>query len=593
MTDVIAASPLARAVGLTLVHFVWQGALLGALTGLVLVLLRRADAGLRHLVACLGLLAMTMAPVLTMAAIARAPGLLTRDVAAAASASLAPASADPMPGLAAAGAGTAWQAGLERQLPWIALAWLAGVLLLTLRIARDWIAVRRIRRSAVGRVGDALGSVVRRLAGDLGLDRLPPIVESLHVDVPMVVGWIRPAILVPASALAELSPSQLEAIVMHELAHVRRHDHVINALQGLVETIFFYHPAVWWLSNRIRIEREHCCDDLAVVRCDSPVSYACALATLEESRQGTLAFRLPATGGALLARIRRLLGAPDMRRPQPSLSMVLCIVTLVSAAIVGGRTQAVTAETARVSAAAAQEATEQVILGFEEQLRLARVRGDVATLDRLLNEAFAGTRQDGTTEDKPQALRRASVSRPALTSGLATVRLADDTAVVTGSQVEGAGGRAETVLFTRVWMRRDGRWTLISNSQFRDPRGVHRAAGGPAATGGQDGASTPVRSGVSARAVRIGGSRGAPRKIGNVSPIYPKVALASHVSGLVILDATIDEQGNVVDAQVLRSVPMFDQAAVDAVLQWKYAPYMVDGRPTAVAMTVTVNFQAR
>ena len=90
--------------------------------------------------------------------------------------------------------------------------------------------------------------------------------------------------LLPASALAGLSPQQLEAILAHELAHIRRHDYLVNLLQTLVETLLFYHPAVWWLSRRIRIERENCCDDLAVSLCGDPVAYAKALADLEELR---------------------------------------------------------------------------------------------------------------------------------------------------------------------------------------------------------------------------------------------------------------------------------------------------------------------
>ena len=105
-----------------------------------------------------------------------------------------------------------------------------------------------------------------------------------RVDVPTVIGWLKPVVLLPASALAGLSPNQVEAILAHELAHIRRHDYLVNLLQTLVETLLFYHPAVWWLSRRIRAERENCCDDLAVSLCGDPVAYAAALAELEDLR---------------------------------------------------------------------------------------------------------------------------------------------------------------------------------------------------------------------------------------------------------------------------------------------------------------------
>src|SRR5207237_4946041 len=115
----------------------------------------------------------------------------------------------------------------------------------------------------------------------LGLPAAAHVVESALVDVPTVVGWLRPAILLPIAALASLSPEQVEAILAHELAHIRRHDYAVNVLQTFAETLLFYHPAVWWVSKRIRVEREHCCDDVAVAVCGDAVCYAEALATLE------------------------------------------------------------------------------------------------------------------------------------------------------------------------------------------------------------------------------------------------------------------------------------------------------------------------
>ena len=110
------------------------------------------------------------------------------------------------------------------------------------------------------------------------------VVESALVDVPVVIGWLRPVILLPVAALAGLTPAQVEAILAHELAHIRRHDSCVNVLQTIAETLLFYHPAVWWVSHRIRAEREHCCDDIAVAVCGDPVAYAQALAELESWR---------------------------------------------------------------------------------------------------------------------------------------------------------------------------------------------------------------------------------------------------------------------------------------------------------------------
>src|SRR5262249_55483729 len=144
-----------------------------------------------------------------------------------------------------------------------------------------------------------------RLAARLRVRMPVKLVESALVEVPTVIGWLKPMILLPAAALAGLDPRQLEALLAHELAHVRRHDYLVNLLQTAIETLLFYPPAVWWLSRRIREERELCCDDLAITVCGDGMVYARALATMEELRSAP-ALTLAADGGSLLARIRRI-----------------------------------------------------------------------------------------------------------------------------------------------------------------------------------------------------------------------------------------------------------------------------------------------
>ena len=169
----------------------------------------------------------------------------------------------------------------------------------------------------------------RRLAGDRSRgphDRRPPgscsgrveILESAAVAVPTLVGWVKPVVLLPAAALAGLTAVQLEAILAHELAHVRRHDYLVNLLQSIVETLLFYHPAVWWVSAEVRAEREHCCDDLAIAVCGDRLVYVSALAELTSIERQV--FALAATDGSLLTRVRRILGqpAPARRELPPS-----------------------------------------------------------------------------------------------------------------------------------------------------------------------------------------------------------------------------------------------------------------------------------
>jgi hypothetical protein len=150
--------------------------------------------------------------------------------------------------------------------------------------------------------------------------------------VPIVVGYVRPIILLPVSLVTDIPTCQLEAILAHELAHVRRHDFVVNLLQTLVETVFFYHPAVWWLSCQMRAEREHCCDDLVVDELGNRLEYGRALLAIEEHRgRGRLTtLALGATDGSLLSRVRRIVGASSQVERLPAVLLGIVLIGISS-----------------------------------------------------------------------------------------------------------------------------------------------------------------------------------------------------------------------------------------------------------------------
>jgi hypothetical protein len=172
------------------------------------------------------------------------------------------------------------------------------------------------------------------LARRFGIDRSVQVFESTLVRVPTVVGYLRPVILLPASVITGLAPAYLDAVLAHELAHVRRHDYLVNALQSLVETLLFYHPAVWWCSGQIRIEREHCCDDMVVEAGSNRLAYATALAQLEELRGFEPMLSLNASGGRLVDRIRRLLGESPMKERRSTMWTIAVAVAIATALVV-------------------------------------------------------------------------------------------------------------------------------------------------------------------------------------------------------------------------------------------------------------------
>ena len=149
---------------------------------------------------------------------------------------------------------------------------------------------------------------LNQLRTRLNLSRPVRLLTSTLVQVPTVAGWLRPVVLIPVGALAGLPPEHIEALLAHELAHIRRHDYLVNILQSLAEALLFYHPAVWWISNHIRNDRELCCDDIAVSINGDAFTYASALAGLESHRPAHFTPALAANGGSLADRIARLLG---------------------------------------------------------------------------------------------------------------------------------------------------------------------------------------------------------------------------------------------------------------------------------------------
>jgi HEAT repeat protein/beta-lactamase regulating signal transducer with metallopeptidase domain len=322
-----------HALGWALVHFLWQGAALAILLGVALRVIRPAAARTRYTVSIITLGAMLAAPVATTLRLyeptvsslsqTSVPADPASDVNAPAPRAASPAvkslqslfSPAPAPGPAPAHSDnrvarfTQWGDRLEPVLPWLVVVWVLGVLILSVRLAYGWMAARRLRTHGTRDVSTSLQHVLTRLAARLHVHRPVRLLESLLLEVPAVIGWLRPVVLVPASALTGLTPQQLEVLLAHELAHVRRYDYLVNVIQCVIETLLFYHPAVWWVSRRIREEREHCCDDLVVEVCGDPHLYATALVGMEHIRATTPRLALAATGGggSLLKRVRRLL----------------------------------------------------------------------------------------------------------------------------------------------------------------------------------------------------------------------------------------------------------------------------------------------
>ncbi|HJU76305.1 MAG TPA: M56 family metallopeptidase, partial [Gemmatimonadaceae bacterium] len=314
---------------LVLLHFLWQGVLIQSLLAFCLHVLRPRSSTLRYALGVTAMLLMALAPAgtaLWLSLSSRVPSansslvdanyaasdvVRMSDLPAASELPSATASSTPSvtDALADAFASLApLSTRLGWLLPWVVAFWLAGVVILAVRLLGGWLHLRNVVRSGQPPASHIYAALVLQLQQRLRVSRPVRIIESAFVHAPAVIGWLRPVLLIPASMSGGLTVVQLETILAHELAHVRRHDYVVNLFQAVVETLLFYHPAVWWVSRQIREEREHCCDDLAVATSGDARLYASALLQLETLRVDSTQLALAATGGGnLLHRVRRLL----------------------------------------------------------------------------------------------------------------------------------------------------------------------------------------------------------------------------------------------------------------------------------------------
>jgi beta-lactamase regulating signal transducer with metallopeptidase domain len=324
-----------RLMGMSLLHFLWQGLAIAAAAFVATSMVRRASA--KYVVAVAMLAVMVAAPALTFI-------MLTRQQESTRAIANVDNAADSPPAEIMAAAAPAKQifdlkfAGTRNPssfyLLWFVEVWFVGVVLLSLRSAAGFFLIERLRFKKGAPVVGALGDRCLALQQQLGLNRVVRYCESLQLQAPAVVGWFRPMILLPVSALTGLTAQQLEAVIAHELAHVKRLDAFVNLFQIAAETLLFYHPAVWWVSKRIRAERENCCDDVAISICGNAVEYARALATMAEW-QSAPALAMAANRSPLTERVARLLGITKLNGGLRSVGIAGSVLCLCASVLAG------------------------------------------------------------------------------------------------------------------------------------------------------------------------------------------------------------------------------------------------------------------
>ena len=645
MSDILAGSPLIQAAGFALVAFLWQGAAIGLVALLLSVSFRRASAATRYLLGCVALATLTVAPVVTMASRLEESSAPARPGDSALSRSVATnvlVAKTETSGELAQGAHQV----VDSRWSIVVIVWSVGVTVLGLHLLRGGLLVARLRRAGSPLVAADQLEALARLARRLRLTRPIRLVQSWAIDVPAVVGWVRPVVIVPMSALTGLSASHFEAILAHELGHVRRHDYLVNLIQRAVETLLFYHPAVWWVSSWIRREREHCCDDLAVSVCGDRVRYAHALRALEELRINAPALAMGARGGELVGRIRRLVNrTPDplpgwpgglamivpliafltMANPEMSASAVSLPLPIVESkvtaflpagpppampvdlfataptAVVSSTTPAAGRTTVQASGSISVTLTDPaggVLPGATIVLRSRATTvvrttvtmssgsftfSDLAAGVYDLNVSLSGFKQNQSV------VNLAAGHQVTMTIPLELGTIAEEVNVIGRSgQPAPAAAQLPSTLQTATDYRAAALYYYDREDYAQADLMMTRAIELMQA-------SQPARPDTTAShgPLWIGGDVRAPIKTHDVRPVYPSAALAAGSEGTVLISAIVSRDGSVAGANVTSTPSVFDDAALGAVRQWVFQPTLLNGVPVEVLMNVTVHFKTQ
>jgi len=664
MTTLVAicGQPLVHALGWTLLHLCWQGTGVAVVLWCVLKVLDGRSSRARYAAACLALGLMVALPLATFAHLAAAeyrqraalddsavvidPGMVLRVEAGETSALLSERIA----------------VALNHALPWVLLAWFAGVIFFAVRLNVGLLVARRMRSVATTAAPAELQHAFDALRRRLGIARAVRLMHSALVQVPTVIGWLRPVVLVPASCLTGLSAMQIEAILAHELAHIRRHDYLVSVLQSVIETVLFYHPAVWWVSKQVRRERECCCDELAVAVGGDRLAYARALSALEERRSYSPEFVLGANGGVLTMRIKRLLGCKESSAASQLVSIALLAALVLAAGAVAGKlahaqngtaqTNSSASSTAQVTVVpdARQSAVVSAVMGStngthpllstagqqttsdterkienaqrqlqfaQEQLNSEQFKKQIEDAQRWLQNAQAKTNSPEFKKQIEDVQLRLQDAQKKLNSEQFKKQIEDaqrqlqDAQKNTNSaqfkkQMEGAQQQlqdAQKKLNSEQFKKQleDVQRQLqdaqkkLNSEQFKGQIAQLLAQNAPA--GQQPGASPklvapppPPSSALPQGPVRVSSGTLAGMLLTKPAPVYPEEAKVAHVQGAVVLHAIISKTGTVENLHVISGSAMLVNSAIDAVQQWTYKPYLLNGQPVEVETSITVNY---
>ena len=297
-------SPIMYTLALTLIHFLWQGSLVALALKIILSFTSHKKTQLRYAFSAIAMVINLILPVITFLVLYKPTYLQLTNTLPHFSTSTTELSRLVIQH-------TQWYSNTVEYLPYLSLVWLSVISVLSVKLLIEVYTVKQLSHKRIIRPDHELLQRFNRLVTQLGLTKTPQLILSFNTQVPMAIGWLKPIVLIPVSMISGLTPPQLDMLILHELAHIKRHDYIVNFLQTIVEIILFFHPAVLWVSNQMRNEREYCSDDIAVHHCGDPIAYARTLTETasicnKHKKCSIPGMAMAASGGDLTQRVLRL-----------------------------------------------------------------------------------------------------------------------------------------------------------------------------------------------------------------------------------------------------------------------------------------------
>ncbi|AXT31236.1 M56 family metallopeptidase [Pseudoalteromonas tunicata] len=601
--ELIISSSFFQTLSVILLHFIWQAL---AITFSVFVLLKIVNnqyAHARYLICLAALIICLIAPCLTSLFLSYSPESeiifnsseldITKDILT---------GSDSYP------------TDIFDYLPIMSLIWIAGVIYFSIKLIVQLYYTSQLPKQSSVLPNEQLQLLFNTLQQKINVTKRAKLLISLKAEVPMVIGWLKPIVLLPLSMSTGLSLQQIEMLLAHELAHIKRYDYLVNLIQTMVEVLFFFHPAVFWLSKQIRAEREYCCDDAAIACCGTPLAYANTLTNAELLRPHHIpTLAMAASGGDLLTRVNRMITQHHCTSNNKGSSTSLAGLLIVFVFVCLVSTHKVLAMFHTEQSAIAQNietnlVTQNSTAPIKEQTLETQLLNETLEVNLPANKIAPSIKPIILSSD-------ASVVVNKTYNSASNIELKDNSKATTVVDDKLNDSKLKPITRLATVEQNDLKEPIIQRtitktlqeSPIKTAQAIKQLKASEVTVSASKLAKltnsveepetlTPPQKNKEAtnleptKKQNLAPKEQSAKLIHFVTPSFPKLAVVRKKESPIEVHFTINAQGEVTNINFTNGRRVFTKAIEKALAQWKFNPKMVDGVPVATQLSRTFNF---